>query len=132
MVFTYFGRGDCAQGAEGKVNLLETAQQKVVELAFDGPLDTSMEIPGEMDRIVEVDGIERHYWVEQEGHLRYNSDLRRVKGCDLRGKAFGVITTDDGRRYAFVKDPYLPEEVVAAIPPGNRRTRQAEDLVVVS
>lgn len=132
MIFTYFARGDRAKGKNGNVNFIEPDQQKVVELAFDGPLDPSREIPGEHDRVVEVDGIERHYWLELEGHLRFHTDLSRVKGCDLRGKSIAVITTDDGRRYAFLKDPYLPEEVVAAIPSGHRRTRIAGEMQVVA
>lgn len=94
-----------------------------LELSGGAPLQDPKESWTPNWPTLQVDGVERHYWVEFVAPLRRRPDLRNVAGRDLRHKEVAVITTDDGRRYAFLTEPGLPAEVIEAIPSGRRRAK---------
>lgn len=120
----YFARGDAACGTNGALHFVDPRKQPIVELIFKGETETldipCLDLPCEKRRVL-VDGVERYFWVEMAGQLKPRPDLRKVQGHDLRSKPVRVITTDDGRRYAFLADPAYSREVAEALPHGRRR-----------
>ena len=111
------------------MQLAEAQGQAAVTLEFTTPKDQITFAPHTgapaKGQTLHVNGVERHYWVEFTAPLRRRPDLRNVAGRDLRRKEVAVITTDDGRRYAFLTNPDLPAEVIESIPPGRRGTLPA-------
>lgn len=129
-VNSYFARPVRISPYVEGVHMFETTGPQLVRLDFISLnrrlicFDSHDGEPNEHAR-VNVNGVERNFWVEFAGPFRKRPALRDVCGVDLRPVQPIGLTTDDGRQYLFLNRSDIQEEVVAAFPAGSFRAVSA-------